>query len=225
VDFEAIRAELEQDLAWRVYEIRFLQNQGNTLGPDDKRRYRRALILILYSHFEGFCKFSFLHYIRILNATGVKCADANYALAAATLAIAFQGLRDTQRRNPLYLQKLPDDPSLHRFAREREFLERMQEFGKMVLEIPDEVVSFDSNLKPDILRIALYRLGLDPAQFDDIYSDIGKLVGLRNNIAHGATKGGVDAALYEAYEDAAFRVMNKIADDIMYALRNEAYLR
>jgi hypothetical protein len=137
MDFDAIRAELEQDLAWRVDEIRFLQNQGTTLEEDDKRRYRRALVLILYSHFEGFCKFSFLHYIRILNESGVKCSDASYALAAATLAMAFHGLRDTQRRSPLYLQKLPDDPGLHRFAREREFLERMGDFGNEVLAIPD----------------------------------------------------------------------------------------
>jgi hypothetical protein len=65
-------------------------------------------------------------------------------------------------------------------------------------------------LKPDVLRVALYRLGLDPTQFDDVYGDIGKLIGLRNNIAHGATKSGVDANLYESYESAAFRVMNKI---------------
>lgn len=225
MDFDSIRAELEQDLAWRVDEIRFLQNQGSALGEDDKRRYRRALVLILYSHFEGFCKFSFLHYVRILNAVGVKCCDANYALAAATLAMAFQGLRDTQRRNPLYLQRLPDDPGLHRFAREREFLERIAEFGNKVLEVPDEVISLESNLKPEILRVALYRLGLDPTQFDDIYGEIGRLVGLRNSIAHGATRSGVDSTVYKSYESAAFRVMNKIADDIMDAVKNRAYLR
>jgi MAE_28990/MAE_18760-like HEPN len=224
MDFDAIRAELEQDLAWRLDEIRFLQNQGSSLGRDDGRRYRRALILILYSHFEGFCKFAFLHYIRILNSTGVKCSDANHALAAATLAMAFQGLRDTQRRNTLYQHKLPDDPVLHRFAREREFLERLDEFESQILDIPDEVVSLEANLKPDVLRVALYRLGLDPAQFDDVYAEIGQLVGLRNNIAHGATRSGVDVTLYESYEKAALRVMNKIADDVMEALRNRALL-
>lgn len=86
MDFDAIRAELEQDLAWRVEEVRFFHNQGISLNDENMRRYRRALILILYSHFEGFCKFCFLHYIKTLNGLGVKCSEANYALASCSNA-------------------------------------------------------------------------------------------------------------------------------------------
>ena len=225
MDYEAIRAELDQDFAWRRDEIRFLQNQSRELDESEKRRYRRALILILYSHFEGYCKFALQHYARILNSAGVRCRDCTYALAAATLALAFEGLGDTQRKNPLYGRQLPDDAALHRFAREREFLEKIDEFGNRALEIPDEVIDTESNLKPAVLRAALYRLGLDPNQFEDIYSDVGKLEGLRNSIAHGATKQGVDDKTYSDYERAAVRVMEKIADDIMEALRTKAYLK
>ena len=91
MDFNSIRAELEQDLAWRVDEIRFLQNQGSALGEDDKRRYRRALVLILYSHFEGFCKFSFSHYVRILNAVGVKCCDAKLCFSSRDASDGLSG--------------------------------------------------------------------------------------------------------------------------------------
>jgi hypothetical protein len=146
-------------------------------------------------------------------------------LAAATLTLAFHGLRDTQKKNPLYGRQLPDDPVLHRFAREREFIERVDDFTSRVLCIPDEVVDTESNLKPNVLKTMLYKLGLDPSQFEDIYSDIGQLVGLRNNIAHGATKKGIDQKLYDAYEQAAFRVMNKVAEDIMEALKSSSYLR
>jgi hypothetical protein len=60
MDFDAIRAELDQEMAWRLEEVKFFQNQGNLLNEEQRNRYRRALILILYSHFEGFCKFAFL---------------------------------------------------------------------------------------------------------------------------------------------------------------------
>ena len=73
MDFDSIRAELEQDLAWRVDEIRFLQNQGSALGEDDKRRYRRALVLILYSHFEGIANFHSRFAFGYRIAVGVKC--------------------------------------------------------------------------------------------------------------------------------------------------------
>ena len=135
------------------------------------------------------------------------------------------GLRDTQRKNPLFGRQLPDDPALHRLAREREFIERMEDFTSSTLCIPDEVVDTESNLKPNVLKASLYKLGLDPSLFEDIYSDIGQLVGLRNNIAHGATKKGIDKKSYEVYELAAFRVMTKVADDIMAALKNRSYLR
>ena len=124
----------------------------------------------------------------------------------------------------MYRRQLPDDPGLHRLAREREFIEQIDRFGETPLRIPDEAVDIEANLKPDILRAALYRLGLDPHQFEDIYRDIGMLVGLRNNIAHGATKQGIDDQIYETYEEAALRVMEKIANDIMEAIENRVYL-
>ena len=128
MDLDIVRAELEQDLSWRLDEVRFLQNQAASLDDQSVSRYRRALVLILYSHFEGYCKFCFLHYIKTLNNLGIKCSEANEALAAATLSLAFQGLRDTQRKNPLFRRQLPDDPALHRFAREREFVAEVAQF-------------------------------------------------------------------------------------------------
>lgn len=120
---------------------------------------------------------------------------------------------------------MPDDPILHRFAREQEFIERIRDFDGRLLNIPDDAIDTEANLRPDILKAALYRLGLDPLQFENIHSEISMLVGLRNNIAHGATKQGVDEKLYEGYEKAAFRVMEKIAADIMEAIESKAYLR
>ncbi len=102
----------------------------------------------------------------------------------------------------------------------------MEDFTSSVLCIPDEVVDTESNLKPNVLKAMLYKLGLDPSQFEDIYSDIGQLVGLRNNIAHGATKKGIDQKLYDTMRRAAFRpVMTKVAEDIMGALKNSSYLQ
>jgi hypothetical protein len=225
MDFAAIRSELDQDFSWRIEELKFFQNQAASLSDEQKSRFRRALVLILYSHFEGFCKFALLHYIRILNSTNMKCGEATHALAAASLAQVFHGLRDTQRRNPHYTARLPEDETLHRFAREKEFIEKLDNFINLPLAIPDSAIDTESNLKPDVLKKVLYRLGFDPMQFEDVYADIGKLVGLRNNIAHGATKAGVSEKTYAEYEKAAMRVMNKIVADVMDALRSKIYLK
>ncbi len=54
--------EIENEQSWRFDEIRFFQNRlAEIKSEEDREKYRKALVLILYSHFEGFCKFAFLH--------------------------------------------------------------------------------------------------------------------------------------------------------------------
>ena len=62
-----IRAELEDELRWRTEELRFFKNQLSDFRSDDERnRFRRALVVMLYSHFEGFWKAAFSIYVKAL---------------------------------------------------------------------------------------------------------------------------------------------------------------
>jgi hypothetical protein len=52
-----IRAELEDELQWRLEELRLLKNQLADLRTEQQRdRFRRVLVIMLYAHFEGFWK-------------------------------------------------------------------------------------------------------------------------------------------------------------------------
>ena len=51
---DELRAALEADMAWRQEDLAFFKNQLNNISEDDKDRYRKSLVLILYSHMEGF---------------------------------------------------------------------------------------------------------------------------------------------------------------------------
>src|SRR2546428_5831123 len=147
-----LRAELEANQAWRRDEIRFFQNQLTWINAEEKQnQYRRALVLILYAHFEGFCKFALALYVNAVNNTGIKCSEANSAIAAASLANLFRDLRDPQRKSDVFRRKLPDDTQLHRFARDREFVEQAFDFAERLVSIPDHVVDTESNLSPVIL--------------------------------------------------------------------------
>ncbi len=113
-----IWAEIEKDLAWRQDELRFFQNQLVSLPSDDEqRRFRRALVLLLYAHFEGFCRFALLLYVRNVNATGIKCDEANFAIAAASLSDLFKTLRNPEKKIPEFKHSLPGDVNLHQFGR------------------------------------------------------------------------------------------------------------
>lgn len=226
MNLATLRAELEADRAWREEEIRAFQNRGSTIEDDEElNRYRRALVLLLYAHYEGFCKFALTLYATAVNGSGISCGEANYAIAAASLNEVFRGLRDPQKKCDLFRRELPDDAKLHRFAREREFVERTEEVDKRPVRIPDEVVDTESNLTPVVMKKNLYRLGLPHEQFEIHDGDIHKLLNLRNGVSHGELKDGVGETLYMKLRAAAFSVMSGLGTGIMKALSEKAYSR
>lgn len=219
-------AEIEADQAWREDEIRFLQNRLSGLESDlDKRRFRRALILILYAHFEGFFRFALSHYIKAVNRAGLTCQEAQTALAAATLTEVFRELRNPTSKSRAFQRSLPDDAKLHRFARDKEFLDRLEDFMSRRLAIPDDVIDTESNLKPHVIRKNLYHLGFSPDKFSAFEGQVNKLLNFRNRIAHGETRQGIDDEDYASLREAAQKMMNEMKREIMQSIESKDYIR
>lgn len=225
MEFLKLRAELEADRTWRQDEIRFFQNQGAALNEIEKEQFRRAIILLLYAHFEGFCKVAFILYINAINEANITCGEAHYAIAAAALADLFNNLRNPDKKSAEFRHQLPDDTKLHRFAREREFIERTNEFEKRPVKIQDTIIDTESNLKPIVLRKILYRLGLPDEEFKVFEGEIFKLLGYRNQIAHGQLKTGIKEKDYEKLKKTTYKIMDQITIEIMEALKNKCFLR
>lgn len=222
---EDFRAQLEEELAWRTEEILFFQNQCSTIEQEELRdKFRRALVLLLYSNFEGFCKFGFSLYVAAINQEGIECKEANYAIAAASMSDVFASLRDGTKKAKEFKNDNPDDSKLHRFARDREFIERAFEIMGRKIDIPEKVVDMESNLKPVVLRKNLYRLGLPHDQFSTLEPEIEKLLALRNKIAHGETKQGIPEKLYEQLRSSALRVMTEITSGLTLAFSEKWFL-
>jgi hypothetical protein len=219
-------AEIESEEEWRQAEIRFFQNQLIEINSyADQDKFRRALVLLLYAHFEGFCKFAFSLYISAINSLGITCGEVNFAIAAVSLDDLFFALRDPARRCDEFKRTLPDDTSLHRFARDREFIEQSMEFQRRPVCIPDKVVDTESNLKPVVLRKILYRLGFQYDQFSDLEGDIQMLLRYRNDISHGESKDGIPSDKYGQLKNAAFKIMDQVKSEIMTSLQKKSFLR
>lgn len=223
---DQLREQLEMDLAWRQDEIRFLHNLCAGLAPaDQQEKFRRAMVVMLYSHFEGFFKFAFTSYVSAINEENLSCKDANLTLAAASLANVFRFLRDGNGKVPeLENMSLPEDKELYRFARDKEFLSQAKLLMDKPVKIPLEVVNTESNLKTDVLRTILYRLGFPHDHFSGIESDVQLLLRLRNNIAHGGTKDGISEALYEKLKSSVLHVMSTITSQITEAFAGKRFL-
>ena len=110
MDAAALRAELEAELAWRLDELRFLRNQLSDVPTEDKKGvYRKALVVMLYSHFEGFCKTAFSVYVHALNHESLSLRDVTGALAACCLARIFGDLRNPARKSDIFRSSAADD--------------------------------------------------------------------------------------------------------------------
>jgi len=221
-----LRAELEADRAWREDEVRKLQNLGGNLGSDGERdQYRRALILMLYAHFEGFCKFALSLYCSAINRARIQCGQADFALAAASLAPLFRDLRNPDKKSDIFRHSLPDDRKLHMFARETEFVQRSAELLGRTVDIPDGVVDMESNLTPTVLSKNLFRLGFRDDAFKEWYGDINKLLEFRNKIGHGEMRAGIEEKAYVDLRSSVDRVMTGVTVVLIRSLEERDYLR
>jgi len=221
-----LRAELEADRIWREDEVRKLQNLGGNLSSDqEKDQYRRSLILMLYAHFEGFCKFALSLYCSAINRARIQCEQADFALAAASLAPLFRDLRNPQKKSDIFRHSLPDDAKLHVFAREAEFVQRSAQLLGRTVEIPDGVVDMESNLTPTVLSKNLFRLGFRHDAFEAWYGDINKLLEFRNKIGHGEMRSGIAEKAYTDLRASVDRVMTGVTVVVIRSLEERDYLR
>jgi len=84
VDFAELRAEMETEREWREVEMRLFRNQVAALSTEDQRRIaRKALVVMLYAHFEGVTKGLLSMYVNRLNALSLRVSDRIDALPHA----------------------------------------------------------------------------------------------------------------------------------------------
>ena len=226
MDLGQVRIELEEEQSWRKNEIRFLRNQLAEISSyNDKKRYRKSLVVMLYSHYEGFSKFAMEQYVLVVNRENVKCKDANPSIVAGAWHSKFSAVESGDKKERVFKNALPTDEKLHRFARRREFVETIPNFRVEFAKIPDDTVDVESNLKPVVLRKNLYKLGLPHDAFQTYEGKIGKLLAIRNSVAHGAKKEGLRREEYQPIEQAIFKVMDEFMEIIINSLKDKKFLK
>ena len=221
-----LRAQIEEEISWRSDEIRFFRNQlSNIELEQDKDRYRKALVVILYSHYEGFCKQALSIYAGAINNEQILFSDATDCIIAASLAMVFKDL-DSNKKSDIFKSVLPDDSQLHRFTRQVDLITSLSDLFVREIEIPiDNVVETESNLRPSVLRKILYKLGFPHDSFEQYEGLINQLINRRNIVAHGGRDSGLSEQRYIDVEEALFKIMDQMMNLIVRALHNRIYLK
>ncbi len=96
----------------------FMKNQlSNIDGGLLQDKYRKSLVLMLYSHFEGFVKICLLSYIQYVNSLHLKRECFNERLIASSMNREFNAFDNNDEKCSIFKKKLPEDKRLHRFYR------------------------------------------------------------------------------------------------------------
>jgi hypothetical protein len=86
-------------------------------------------------------------------------------------------------------------------------------------------VDTKSNLWPSIAAEINESLGLKCQLLDEHKTELGQLVGRRNEIAHGQKLEIANLAQFQQFENSALLVMHELAIAVVEALDAQAYLR
>lgn len=220
-----IISQIEEELTWRSEELIFFKNQLSIIEKEeDKKRYRKSLIVMLYSYYEGFCKSAFQIYIQAINSENLTRKDVNLFIRTSSMHETFLSYGNESRKDVRFKRELPEDSKLHKYSRQVIFIEEFSNFLNETVNIPEGVVDTESNLKPVVLRKILYRLGFAFEEIDISENTINKLLGYRNSISHGSKRTGIDEDEYDELENDVKKLMNTIRMIINKAITSDDYL-
>jgi hypothetical protein len=216
-------SELEADFEWRFAEVTTLKGAVGLASPGDRDTLRKSLILVLYSHLEGFCVFALRHYVEAVNQAGVPCGDATPAILAGAWEQLFNAVFHGDQKCDLFSRRFPNDEGLHSHWRRRHFVEEIRGFEAGAVRLDEDVIDAGSNLKPLVLQRNLFILGLDHSFVGPHASTLSRLLGRRNSIAHGTERRGVPELEYEEYERIARTICRDLTDLLETSHRNRVY--
>jgi hypothetical protein len=220
VNVAEMRAQLEEDMSWRLDEIRHLVNRllGDAAPSEASSTYSlRAILVMQYAHLEGFTRNALSLYVTAINNRSLPAKELQPELMAAALAVEFDSLRKAPGA-------IGEEGKLTSRARQQiAFVQRLQELADGPISIAAEVaISMEMNLGSDVLKRALVSLGIPVDKVEnDQYSSIEFVKRVRNDIAHGTRKEKIPAGMVKAHMKRCDEFMNGLARVLTQALSEE----
>lgn len=223
MDISDFRSELEEDLAWRVDELRHLRNE--LLGDIDRDQWpavaMRSILVMQYAHLEGFAQNCFAMYVSIVNQQRLRAHEVNPHLFASALVNEFETIRLGSGGD----QESEGGRLLRRARSQVRFVEKLRRLSDDICLIDvDAAVSMEMNFGPDVLRRTLFRLGIPETELNQAYYDALEFVRrTRNDIAHGSRKERIAVAEFDAYQRKCEQFMGELVRMISIAAAAEIF--
>lgn len=205
-----IEKQLEDDLDWRMKELKVLKEQASlaSQSSDISQAFLRALWTMLYAHYEGFCKFAWDIYLDELQKAKIKRKYCQDNIAKLSLQQQFRWVKKDLSLDALWQLANQD----------------FQEWLEENLEFAIKLETYNK-LYPSIFKENVNHAGLHCDSIEVYKIEIKTLVARRNQIAHGQKMVIKNIDKYQKYEDAAIEVMYDLALAIVDCLDKKLYLK
>lgn len=206
--------EIEDDLKWRESELQFLKKIAFDTREDLVKNVTalRSLWVMLYAHYEGFCKFVWDIYLDHIEHSRVQ----NKKLSSSIMLISLSKELDKKRKgitNKLLCEFCEEGYSQH--------MEQYAHFSD------ENKLSTNSNLYPNVMDENNEKLSisLSSLEVSGNRTNIKALVSRRNDIAHGKKMYIRNLEEYKIYEDSAFNIMIDLACEVIEAIEQKTHLK
>jgi MAE_28990/MAE_18760-like HEPN len=188
-----LSSQLERDLDWRSGELAIFRELLVLHEPTEirTRAIFRAAWLLLYAHYEGFCKYALQLYSEFL-ASLPTCE----CLCDETFVFVHQAA----------IRRAKNKAEIETFRFFREEIESLRRAPPPIVEVDTQ-----SNLWPNLLQRILFSFDIPAAETLSDVAKIKTLVARRNDIAHGKQVFINDLKYYSEYEGATQALMYSLA--------------
>lgn len=201
---------LEQDLRWREAELASLKRLAIN-ATTEQVTYRgllRAMVALLYAHFEGFTKFCWDTVLDHVQAEAIPICRLETKFALLALEPEFKLHRGSLNSSSIWAF----------------FMEGLPQSLLTPAKFPnDSRLKTESNLWPNIFERESDRIGI---QCDELHKHRGRIKALvtrRNDIAHGKNMVIANLTEYREYENATLCLMHELAIKSIEIIDEKAY--
>ncbi|MBQ7892602.1 MAG: hypothetical protein IJ321_01520 [Alistipes sp.] len=163
-----LQDSIDSEYTWRFHEIVCMKTEIQSMNDSNKRLYPmiRSLVMLSYSHWEGFVKHVTKYFLDYLSRLGLDQSQTHPALVASSLNYALNNKSRTESNRLIYEILTDKHYKLHYQS--------------------EAMCDTKSNLNFEVLEVISTNIGIDISglslkekQIDEI------MLGRRNKIAHG----------------------------------------
>jgi hypothetical protein len=200
---------LDEDLKRRKLEISALKFAVASARSHQAEPFRRAALLLLYAHWEGFIRAAATAYCVYVNHQGHSCAHLTANFVAVALRSKIEQLAEVKKSTIVtaITQELVGGLS-----------------SQATFNWTGDIET-RSNVDSEVLREILCLIGLDYTPYATYAGFLdGKLLKSRNDIAHGKLV-VVDEETYEDVHEKVSELLTRIKDDVENAVATKKFLR